>query len=130
MNPILELILNILLIGSAVVSVKQKRHDDVCTLLCHDIQEINEKTDKKLRGTETEIAKLRTECICAFNKDIDARLQVIKKELADMRAGCFCSAPTPDCPEGWSMFQGICYRFQSEKLNWDPAQKRCQELGN
>lgn len=129
MNPILKLIVNISLICSVVASVKQRRQGDISITLCQDINRINEEANQKLREAETAIAKLRTECICAFNKDFDARLHDLKKEISTTRSGCFCSAPKTDCPEGWSLFQGICFSFQSEKLNWDAAQKRCQDLG-
>ena len=130
MKQILELILIIFLIGNVFGTVIDKRHDEVCMDLCHDIQEINEETDQKLRETETAINSLRTGCICAFNKEVDARLQVIKKELADLRDGCFCSASRSKCPEEWSFFQGVCYSFRNEKLNWNAARTKCQEWGN
>ena len=129
MQHILTITVNFLFISSAWASFIAKRHEDTCTKLCDDIHTINENTDKKIGEAETDIGNLRAECVCAFNKDVDARLEAIKREIAEMRAGCLCLTPKPVCDVGWSLFQGICYSYQSEKVNWDTAQERCLGLG-
>ncbi|XP_052059157.1 collectin-12-like [Mytilus californianus] len=42
-----------------------------------------------------------------------------------------CPPPPPIktavCPPGWILFKDICYKFSSDKKNWDDAKKKCEK---
>ena len=99
--------------------------------VCERIHNLNQETDKKILEFIGEVENLRTGCICGLNKQVGEKLAVLKNDLANLRDGCVCEPQTSPsgCEEGWTEFQGSCFLFQMDNVNWYQAKEKCNGYG-
>ena len=95
--------------------------------VCDRIYNFNQVADRKILQFMGEVEKMRTGCLCGLNKQIDEKLAVLKNDLADLRDGCLCEPS--ECEDGWSEFEGSCFLYQTETVNWYQAKETCNEYG-
>lgn len=51
------------------------------------------------------------------------------RELQDMAARICRVLPDKKCLAGWKVFEGSCYSFSVEKMNWEDAKEVCEDQG-
>ena len=100
-----------------------KEHSSVC----ERIHTLNQEADKKILEFIGEVENLRMGCICGLNKKVDEKIAVLKNDLANLRNGCLCEPS--GCEEGWTEFQGSCFLFQMDNVNWYQAKEKCNGYG-
>ncbi|XP_066497650.1 C-type mannose receptor 2 [Hoplias malabaricus] len=96
---------------------------------------LNWETDQPKHEEDQNCAVIRTESSGRWqNRDCSVALPYICKKRPNATLDPFTTDSWADdgqyqCDVGWKNFQAGCYRLNSEKLDWNSAQKTCQKMG-